>query len=134
MENEIYLQEQQWQKRKEEFLANQKNQNTLVESFKKQYQTGDDEAVARVCKQILSDSTYPFTFEKEIITEYNPENRLLVIEYRLPSPDNLPTLKEVKFIATNIEIRETHISEIQLRKLYDETIYKITLRSIHELF
>jgi restriction system protein len=134
MEKDISLQEQQWQKRKEEFFANQKNQNTSIESFKKQYQLADDEAVARVCKLILSDSTYPFTFEKEIITEYNPENRLLVVEYRLPSPDNLPTLKEVKFVAANIEIRETHISEIQLRKLFDGTIYKITLRSIYELF
>ena len=134
MKKNIYQLEQQWQKRKEEFLANQKKQNNSIDTFKSQYQLGDDEAVAHVCKLILSDSTFPFTFEKEIITEYNPGNRLLIIEYRLPSPDNIFTLKNIKFIATNSEIRETHISEIQLRKLYDETIYKITLRSIHELF
>ncbi len=134
MENQIHLQEQQWQKRKEEFFANQKMQNNSIDNFKKQYQLGDVVAITKVCELILKDSTYPFTFEKEIITEYNQENGLLIVEFRLPSPDDIPTLKEVKFIAANIEIRDAHISEIQLRKLYDETIYKITLRSIHELF
>ncbi len=131
---DINLQEQQWQKRKEEFFANQKMQNNSVDTFKKQCQLEDDEAISKFCELILKDSTYPITFKKEIVTEYNQENRLLIVEYRLPSPVDIPTLKEVKFIAKNIEIREVHISDIQLRKLYDETIYKITLRSIHELF
>ena len=134
MEKNLYLQEQQWHKRKDEFIANQNRHNTTIESLKDQYQSGDYMAINKVCEMILKDSPYPLSFEKEIITEYNPDNRLLIIEYRLPSPDDIPTLKEVKYIATNIEIREAHISEIQLKKLYDETIYKITLRSIHELF
>ena len=134
MENEIYQQEQHWQKRKEAFLANQNSHTHSIDELKNQYHSLNEMAIARVSELILKSSPYPFSFEKEIITEYNPENRLLVLEYRLPSPDDLPTLKEVKYIAANVEIRETHISEIQLRKLYDDTIYKITLRSIHELF
>ena len=134
MEKEIYLQEQQWQKRKDEFLASQNSRNNSVETLKIQYLAGDKIGISKVCEMILKESPYPFSFEKEIVTEYNPENRLLVVEYRLPSLDDQPTLKEVKYIATNVEIRETHISEIQLRKLYDDSIYKITLRSIHELF
>ena len=134
MEKEIYQQEQHWQKRKEAFLANQHKQNHSIDDFKSQYYSRDYMSIARVSELILKSSPYPFSFEKEIITEYNPENRLLVVEYRLPSLDDLPTLKEVKYIAANVEIREAHISEIQLRKLYDDTIYKITLRSIHELF
>ena len=134
MNKEIILQEQRWQKRKEAFLANQDKHNQSIEDLKNQYQSGDNMAINKVCEIILKESPYPFPFEKEIVTEYNPNNRLLIAEYRLPSPDDLPTLKEVKYIPTNVEIRETHISEIQLRKLYDDTIYKITLRSIHELF
>ena len=134
MENGIHLQEQQWQVRKEVFLANQDRHNQSVDDLKGQYYSHDYMTIARVCELILKNSPYPFSFEKEIITEYNLENQLLIVEYRLPSPDDLPTLKEVKYIATTVEIRETHFSEIQLRKLYDDTIYKITLRSIHELF
>ena len=134
MEKNIYLQEQQWQKRKDEFIANQNRHNTTIESLKDQYQSGDYIAINKVCEMILKDSPYPLSLEKEIITEYNPENCLLVVEYRLPSPDDIPTLKEVKYISTNIEIREAYLSEVQRRKLYDDTIYKITLRSIHELF
>lgn len=134
MENKIHLQEQQWQKRKEVFLANQNSHNQSIDDLKNQYYSHDYMAIAKISELILKNSPYPFSFEKEIITEHNPENLLLVVEYRLPSPDDLPTLKEVKYIATNVEIRETHFSEIQHRKLYDDTVYKITLRSIHELF
>ncbi|MBL7966701.1 MAG: restriction endonuclease [Prolixibacteraceae bacterium] len=134
MEKEILIQEQQWQKRKEAFLAQKNNHNQAVNDLKSQYYSNDYLAIAKVSEMVLTNSSYPFAFEKEIITEYNPENRLLLVEYRLPAPADMPTLKEIKYIATSAEVRESHISEIQLRKLYDETIYKITLRSIHELF
>ncbi len=134
MEKEIYQLEQQWIKRKEAFFVNQNNHNQSVNDLKSQYLLHDYMAIAKVGELVLKKSPYPFTFEKEIITEYNPDNRLLLVEYRLPAPIDLPTLKEIKYISTNAEVRETYISEIQLRKLYDDTIYKITLRLIHELF
>src|SRR5690606_3254981 len=46
----------------------------------------------------------------------------------------IPTLKEVKYIAARNELKEYHISESQKAKIYDEVIYQITLRTIHELF
>ena len=52
----------------------------------------------------------------------------------MPPLDAFPKLKEVKYIATKKELRESYILESQINKMFDESMYKITLRTIHELF
>ena len=41
---------------------------------------------------------------------------------------------ESKYIASRKELKESYISESQINKMFDEAMYKITLRTIHELF
>jgi len=43
-------------------------------------------------------------------------------------------LTEVKFIGARNELKELHLNETQLAKDYDIAVYKITLRTIYELF
>ena len=51
-----------------------------------------------------------------------------------PPPDALPTLTEVKHIASRDELTEKHMSTSQAAKLYDDLLYRVTLRTVHELF
>ena len=83
---------------------------------------------------VLNNSEYPETFPKSFELEYNPENKIIIIEYELPAIECFPKIKEVKYIATKNELKETYIPESQLQKMFDESMYKITLRTIHELF
>ena len=46
----------------------------------------------------------------------------------------LPTLKEVKYVQSRDECIEQYYSPAQLATLYDELLYQITLRTVHELF
>lgn len=52
----------------------------------------------------------------------------------MPSLEDIPTLKEVKFIASKQDFKEVHISKAQTLKNYDNVIYQIILRTIHEIF
>jgi restriction system protein len=52
----------------------------------------------------------------------------------LPTPDDLPKIKEVKYVHSNNELKEIYYSVSFLEKLYDATIYRLLLRIIHELF
>ena len=45
-------------------------------------------------------------FPKDFELDYDPEKKSLIVEYILPSPSNLPTLTEVKYIATKKELKE----------------------------
>jgi restriction system protein len=80
----------------------------------------------------LNNSEYPDSFPKGFELEYNPDTKILIVEYSLPAIEQLPTLNEVKFIKN--EFKEFYISENQLLKIFDNTMYNITLRTIHELF
>ncbi|NLO00790.1 MAG: restriction endonuclease, partial [Bacteroidales bacterium] len=124
----------QWEQQKLDFYKRQEEANNKVEEFKHRYQNLDPDAIQEYCELVLNRSIYPDSFPKDFDLEYNPETKVLLVEYLLPSPDCLPRLSEVKFIATRKEFKEVNMSEAQFSKLYDTTIYKIVLRTIHELY
>jgi restriction system protein len=126
--------ETNWKRRKNEFETKQKSHNEKVTRLKADYERGAADAVVEYCELVLNNSIYPDSFPKEFDLEYNPDTKLLVIDYVLPAPDDLPKVSEVKYINTKKEIKEYFISDTQQSKLYDSTIYQICLRTIHELF
>jgi restriction system protein len=101
--------------------------------MEKSYLEKNPDSIIEYCDMVLNNSVYPDGFPRNYELEYIPNTRILVIEYELPSQDDMPTLKEVKYIASRNELKETYIAETQQAKMYDDAIYKITLRSIHEI-
>jgi restriction system protein len=96
------------------------------------YLNQNSNGVLEYCALVLNDSQYPDNFPTNFELDYNSVNKILVIDYSLPTVEDLPTLNEVKFIKN--ELKEYHISDVQVQKLYDTIIYKITLRTLHEIF
>ena len=124
----------EWKQEQSDFYERQKEYNEKIDHLQKQYLNSDVQAIIQYCEIVLNSSEYPETFPKNFEIDYNPENKILLVEYTLPSPADIPTLTEVKYIAAKNELKETHLSEVQISKIYDNTIYKITLRTLHELF
>ena len=126
--------ELEWNKQKTLFYEGQVEHNKKIEKLKTSYLNHEPNAVIEYCELVLNNSIYPESFPKDFDIDYNAETKVLIVEYVLPSPDQIPTLLEVKYIATKKELKETYISETQLFKIYDIAIYNITLRTLHELF
>ena len=124
----------QWDEKQKAFKEKQKTSNQAVEARKKEYESMEPGAIEDYCDIVLSSSEYPEEFPQDYQMDYNQDNKLLVLDYSLPSLEALPTLKEVKYIKSKQEMKETHISESARNKLYDSLIYQITLRTIHELY
>lgn len=120
--------------RKSKFLEERNGFNLTIEQIKNNYYQLDENAVIEYCDMVLNNSFYPESFPKDFEVEYNPENKIFIVEYQLPSIECLPKLKEVKYIASKQELKETFLSEQQILKMFDDTVYQITLRTIHELF
>lgn len=123
-----------WKEASAAFYAEQEAYNERVEGLKNNYLTGEANAIIEYCELVLNRSVYPETFPKDFDLEYNPDNKLLVVDYVLPAPEQFPRLTEVKYIAARKELKEYYLSDVQLAKLYDNAIYKIALRTLHELF
>jgi restriction system protein len=83
---------------------------------------------------VLANSDYPDSFPQDFDLQYIPETKILIVEYALPAPEHLPRLKEVKYVKSKDDFTETFLPENELNKLYDDALYQICLRSLHELF
>ncbi len=123
-----------WGKEKAEFLVQQEEKNSQVDQQKRAYESIELDAVESYCDLVLSNSQYPDYFPKEWEMSYNPENKILIIDYILPDLDNLPRIKEVKYVQSKNEFKESFLTEKTREQMFDELLYQITLRTIHELF
>ncbi|MGE0133412.1 MAG: restriction endonuclease [Blastocatellales bacterium] len=125
---------ERWEKEKITFLQEQKDFNLKIDEMEASYLGRNPGAVVEYCDMVLDNSVYPESFPKSFELEYKPDNRILIVEYELPSIECIPRIKEVKYVASRSELKEVYLSEAEINKKFDEVMYKITLRTIHELF
>lgn len=123
-----------WQDRKDAFLREQAASHETLQRRKRAYEAKEPAAISDYCDLVLSASSYPDSLPQEFDVHYDESSSTLVVDYRLPSPEDLPTLKAVRYVAARGSMEETHISEAQRMKLYDDVVYQIALRTLHELF
>ena len=122
-----------WEKARAEFQAKQAEQNKTIDEQRRDWMAGKRAAIEAYCDMVLSNSEYDECCPQEFELEYNRDNRILIVDYQLPAPENLPTLAEVKYVISRKEFTERHLPQTRQRKLYDDFLYQITLRTIHEL-
>jgi len=127
LELESKQQESDFYKAQDEF-------NVKMETLKSLYFDHNSESIIEYCKLVLNNSQYPDFMSKDFELDYNNNSKMLLVEYVLPAPEQFPTLTEVKYIATKNELKGSYLSESQFAKNYENAIYNITLRTLHELF
>lgn len=131
-EYEVKIRE--WSKKKEEHILKQNEFNAGIENFKTQYFSNDTESIIKYCDMVLSDSVLPDFINKKFDIDYNPETKILIIDYMLPEIESYPNIKEVKYVASKNELNEVYLNNNVLEKLFDTTIYKLVLRVLYEEF
>ena len=125
---------QEWEDAKRAFLAKLDAENEAVDERRERFMRAEVDGIADAFDVLLETSSYPDCFPQSFDLDYNPENKMLVVDYELPAPTALPTLSEVSYVQSKDEFKEKHISNSALNKLYDALLYEITLRTLHELF
>ncbi|MCU1305048.1 MAG: restriction endonuclease [Candidatus Sulfotelmatobacter sp.] len=123
-----------WQTERKHFEEEQAKQHEAIDDLRQRYELKSPDAVTEYCERVLSGSDYPPCIPREFDFDLYPETNMLLLNCRLPPPGDLPTLSEVKYVQMADTLREIFLSESQLAKLYDDVVYQITLRTIHELF
>lgn len=116
-----------WEAEKIEFEAAQ-------EERKRAYYTQDPDAVMEYCEAVLARSKYPEYCPQNFNLQYIPETKRLIVDYYLPSMDCIPGVKGYRYNQSKDQIVPTMISESARNKLYEDSTYRIALRTLHELF
>jgi restriction system protein len=123
-----------WEASKAEWQEDRRKRHAAIDESKQAYLDRRPESIPEYCKMVLSASKYPDTFPSDASVEFVEESRTVVVDYCLPDLTALPTLKEVKYVATRDAFQEVHVNEAWLNRTYDSVLYQIALRSLYELF
>jgi len=125
---------EEWEAQKTEFHRNQNEYNEKIDELKSQYVSYDVSAILEYCEIVLNRSSLPEFIHKDFEIDYNPDNKILIIDYMLPNMEAFPNVKEIKYIASRNELKATFQNDAFMEKLFDSTIYKLILRVLHEEF
>ena len=123
-----------WELEKTAYVAHQNEQHVAIDDLRQRYEAKDREAVIEYCETVLANSDYPDCIPLDSEVDLKAENGVLIVNLRLPAPEALPTLAEIKYVQASDSFNEKHLSELQQTRLYDDVLYQISLRTIHELF
>jgi restriction system protein len=123
-----------WEIEKLSYEQLQKEQHAKVDSWRAAYEQKQIDVLTDYWELVLSRSEYPDSFPKSLSLDYLVEGKVLILEFHLPDISCLPTLKELKYIATRNQFQEVRVSDAWLNRVYDDVLYQITLRTIYELF
>ncbi|MBI3912563.1 MAG: restriction endonuclease [Armatimonadetes bacterium] len=124
----------EWERSRQAFLKEQQQRNDAIDTRRRQYEAKHPEAIVDYCSLVLSNSHYPDFFPQEFEMDYNPNSKLLVVEYALPAPGQIPTDKEIKYIQSQDKFVKVKASASEANDRYDSLLYQVCLRTIHELF
>lgn len=125
---------QAWEEEKQKYESMQATENAKIDERKNAYLKKEPGAILDYCEMVLSASQYPENFPKNFDLEYQDDTEIFVVNYTFPALEHMPSLSEVKFVQSNRSFKESFLSATAISSMYDEAIYQITLRTLHELF
>lgn len=117
-----------------EFNEERDRRNAEIDELHAGVSKGDVASVLEHATMVLDSSDYEGLIEKSFELDYQPDTKTLLVEYQLPTVDDVPNVKTVRFVKASGELKETFISEREAKSIFDGACYQIALRTIHELF
>ena len=115
--NEYLAAIERWNRERQEYEDKKARENASVDRRRSEYESLQPGAIEDYCELVLSRSEYPDSFPKDFELEYIPATRILVADYSLPSPDDLPRLKVVRYIKSKDEFAESFLSDREFNTL-----------------
>lgn len=123
-----------WKVKKDKFEGEKKERNISVSKLEADYNSALPVAISKFSELILTTSPYPSYFPSDHMAEYREDDKLLIVLKFIPSIDQFPDKKEVKYIKSNKEIRDVQFNQKEKIELFEHIAYSICLRTIAEVF
>lgn len=133
-EKDYIIELQNWEKRKNDFYDLQEKNNSVIDLKKDKYEHGEIETIKEYINLIISNSYFPINIKKEFKTDFNTENKILIVDFVLPEPEKIPKLKEVKYNKIQDTLIEYFVSDSEHRSNYDDFIYQVSLKFLNNIF
>ena len=119
--------------RNAQLVGQAQQHNAQIDSFRRDFEARDPDAVVSYFGLVLQASVYPETFPQRYRLAYIPESKQLVLEHQMPDLGVIPTVKAYKYLKTKDEVTATARPATQIRALYTSLVAQIALRTLHEI-
>lgn len=124
----------EWKSKEAEYKRVQSEENAKVDELYDKIQSGDVSSVEWYIREALERLRLPFSYDKLIEVEYNPENNMVIVDYLFPKIEDIPTLKSVSYVKSRQEFKESYHTEAYIKKKYDSVIYQMVLQALNYIF
>lgn len=108
--------------------------NEKVDDLIRRLDSGESMAVDEYVGIVLANSVYPDCYPVDYDFSYESDLRELSISVNVPRPDQIVAVKNVRYVASADEIRETALSKTDQKNRYNNAVHEVALRTIHEIF
>lgn len=119
---------------KQEFEATQRQHNADVRFLKESFELGEESAIEKYASVVLANSQYPPELEMDYDVDYVANEKSLYISFLLPDINDLPMIDRYSFLPSTNEIKEYPLSKVNAISLYENTLFAVGIRTIHEMF
>lgn len=123
-----------WHLAHKEFADRKDKHNEAVSRWEIDYQQGKEDAVLSYYDYILHYSAYPDFVSKFFKLQYRADEKLLVVDYLIPTPKEVPRVSEVRFVPPRGILKDYFLSDRQFSRVYNDAVYKMVLRTAYEIF
>jgi restriction system protein len=120
-----------WGESKQRFASHKAADIARLEQLRKAYLERDSGAIRMHTQLVLMQSPYPSAFPRSIEAAYDPENRIVVVDYQLPDLDSLAIVKRSTKKGGYGEYVPAGVTE--RRQVSDDALYMIMLRAVREI-
>lgn len=93
-----------------------------------------DTAIQEYVSIVLSNSVYPESFPVEHEFEFDAKLKELSLEVVVPPPGRIPPEKEFRYTKSKDEITATTLPKKDQKERYNNAVFQVALRSLHEIF
>lgn len=125
---------QEYDNKKSRYESELVRRSSEVDEFEASYRNKDPDAVVAYNEMVLTRSEYPDEgFPQRFRIAYNPDSAELVIEYELPEISVVPHVQEYRYVRTKDTIEQKARKSAEIRKIYQDLVASIVLRTIHEV-
>ena len=118
----------------EKHLAEVEAHNLKIDQFKLRWTEGDADAVVEHACLVLDASEYPNWINTSYQLQYDANEKLLKVQFLLPSLETVDIPKTVRFVKSTGELKETSRPKKEQQEYFDSLCYQIALRTVHELY
>jgi restriction system protein len=125
---------QTFEEKKVAFERRQQERNEAIDALRARYENGEPDAIEEHIDLVFQNSQYPDLIPRNWDRQFKPDSGIMIVDVQLPALNDIPDVESVTYNKSRDEIKEKKLPDKRRREIYDDIVYKMILRTMHEIF